>query len=690
MLFGTSYYNEYLPVQRLDEDIALMREAGFSFVRMGDSIWTQSEPREGQIDFSKFAFVVDKMHENGMKVVLMTPTYAIPAWLHRRYPEIMARYAKGDRAYYGGRQNVDITHPAYLYYAERIVRRMAAEFASHPAVIGWQIDNETRHGMLYNHGVFQKFIEYLKHKFGSVEKLNEIWGLSHWSHTLMDWEDLWTPDGNVNPGYDLEWRRFQASLVTKFLAWQAGIVREYARPDQFVTQDLVGGWGLGESDRYEIAQALDIIGENPYHSTQEGLEWPRKDSERMDRTGSLYIWTKGVPGLFFTGDLGRSARQSNFLVTELNAQSLGSSQQYPAYDGQWRQVAYTFISRGANALTYWHWHTLHYGSENQIVGILNHAFETGRCYREISQIGRELAQHGETLTDLQIDADVALLYSQDTRYAFEFQPLFQRPDEIAPDPNTYRRIFDAMYRACFDARAETAIVHPHQEFGQFPVLVVPTLYIADDNLLSRLISYAVGGGHLLLGFRSGYADEFARPRMQRAPGLLREAVGASYAEYSALLRPLALRNGAADFEIPETARALEWADGLELEGASALAYYDHPHFGRFPALTSQPFGKGRVTYLGTLPNPALGRAVVSWVLKQAGINPVGAGLPESVRLSRALTQDGRRLWFLTNWSWSPQTIKQLPVGGTDLFTGQLIPLGSTFDLVPWDIRILIQ
>ncbi|MDB5080610.1 MAG: hypothetical protein JWP00_2534 [Chloroflexi bacterium] len=691
MLFGASYYNEYLPVERLNEDIRLMKEAGFSFVRMGDSIWSQSEPREGQIDFDQFARVVDAMHEAGIKVVLMTPTYAIPPWLHRRHPEVMARYAKDQRAYYGARQNVDLTHPAYLFYAERIVRAMAERFASHPGVIGWQIDNETRHGMLHNHGVFQRFVEHLKSKFGTVDQLNEIWGLSHWSLRLTDWEDLWTADGNVNPGYDLEWRRFQAAIVTDFLAWQSAIVREYAKPGQFITQDLVGGTGLGESDRYEIAQVMDILSENPYHSTQDGLEIVDGEREsRLDRSEALWIGTQGAPGLFANGDFGWSGKQTNFLITEMNGQSMGNHQQFPAYDGQWRLPVYTYISRGANGLSYWHWHSLHYGSETHIAGVLNHDFEPGRAYREVSQIGHELAQHGDTLTDLQIEADVAVLYSQDSRYAFEFQPLFQTPDKIAPDPTSYHRIFDKFYRACFDARAETAIVHPKQDFSKFPLLVLPATYIADDALLEKFAAYAENGGHLLVSFRTGYADEYARPRWKRAPGILREAAGVSYTEYSALGRALPLRAGEGDFEVPEGARAEGWADGLELEGATALAYYDHPHFGRFPAITTKTFGKGRVTYIGTVPNQALGRAIITWALKQSGIQPLGAEYPAQVRLSRARKADGKQVYFLSNWSWAHQQLNQLPVGGTELFSGQAATRGGTLELGPWDMKIVVE
>ncbi len=688
MLFGASYYREYQPYDRLEDDIRMMGEAGVNFVRMGDSIWSLSEPEEGRFALEWLEPVLDALHRAGIKAALVTPTYAIPPWLHRKHPELMARYARGQRAYFGGRQNMDFTHPAYRYHAERIIRALIGRYAPHPAVIGFQVDNETGGGILHNPNVFARFVDHLKEKFGSVDRLNEIWGLNYWSHRLYDWADLWTPDGNTNPGYDLEWRCFQAKLTTDFLAWQVGIVREYARPDQFITQDLVGGHGRPNSDRYEIAQVVDIIAENPYHPTQDGLSIPSPSQaagvpEWMPETG---VWS-----LFFKGDLGRSGRQSNFLVTETNALSIdGSASNYPAYDGQWRQAAYTFISRGANAVAYWHWHTLHYGAETYWGGMLNHDYEPNRCFRELSRLGHELQRHGNRLTDLEVEAEVGFLYSQDSKYALEFQPCLTLPGQATPDARSYQRIFDACYRAFFDAHAQTAIFHPGQDFERLPVLVVPALYVAADALLERLVRYAEGGGHLVLIFRSGYADEFARARWHRAPGILRPAVGAGYSEYSNLTSPLRLRVMDGNLAVPDEARAEGWADGLELEGATALAFYDHPHFGRWPAITSQAFGRGRVTYLGTLPNPALGRSLASWVMAQAALQSRIANLPEAVRATTARNRDGERLWFLTNWSYTQQNLPELPIDGADLFNDAPIRRGEAITLEPWDARILVE
>ncbi len=692
MLYGVAYYHEYQPYERLAEDIRLMQEAGLTVVRLGESTWSSWEPDDGRFEFAWMDRVIDAMHEAGIKVILGTPSYAIPAWLHRKFPEIMARYERGTRAYYGARQNMNHAHPAYRFHVERVVRQLVSHYAQHPAIIGYQVDNETGSGLLFNPDVFQKFVDYLKDKFKSVDRLNEVWGLTYWSHRLRDWADLWTPDGNTNPGYDLEWRRFQATLVTDLLAWEKNIVKEYARPEQFVTQCVVGMHGRAESDVYDIAHEMDILAINPYHVTQDGLNLALGE----DRVFGLPEWMEqfqitnpSVWSMYLAGDFARGAKQTNFLITELNANSIGGSYcNYPNYDGQWRSVVYSFIARGANMVEYWHWHTLHYGIETYWGGVLNHDLEPGRCYAEVSQIAHELRDHDALLTDLKPDEDVAFLYSQDSKYGLEFMPSLPQADNVQPDKTSYRRTFDVFYEGFFAARAQCVVLHEEQDFEAYPVLVVPSLYIADDALLQRLAQYAANGGHLVLTFKSGYADEFARIRWQRAPGPLREAVGANYNEFSNLVTGLALKSGQSDFTFPADARATGWADGLQLEDATPLAYYDHPHFGRFPAIVSKTFGKGRVTYCGTLPNPSLSKALAQWVLAQAGITLPFADLPTVVRASSATATSGQKLHFYTNWSWDVQHVP-VSLDGSDLISGASIQSGASIELGAWDTKIVV-
>src|SRR5690606_24714478 len=164
-----------------------------------------------------------------------TPTYAAPPWLVRQLPEINVELRTGQKMGWGARQEINYAHPAFLFYAERIIRRIIARYAEHPAVVGYQVDNEPGMVPFANDQVFQRFVNHLRHEYGSVERLNKEWGLTYWSHLLSDWADLWRPDGNAQPQYSLAWRKFQAEITSTFISWQADIAREYKRDDQFVT-----------------------------------------------------------------------------------------------------------------------------------------------------------------------------------------------------------------------------------------------------------------------------------------------------------------------------------------------------------------------------------------------------------------------------------------------------------------------
>src|SRR5215207_10137646 len=213
VLFGAAYYHEYQPAPRLDTDLDLMAQAGFSVIRVGESVWTTWEPEDGRFDLDWLAPVLDGAHQ----------------------PEIGAEPSSGQPMPWGSRQEIDYTHPAFKFYAEQVVRKIVSRYAGHPAVIGYQVDNEPGMLLFHNNGVFQRFVDELRHTYQTVDALNEAWGLVYWSHKLSTWADLWTPEGNWQPQYDLAWRTFQAKLTTEFIAWQADIVREYARDDQFVT-----------------------------------------------------------------------------------------------------------------------------------------------------------------------------------------------------------------------------------------------------------------------------------------------------------------------------------------------------------------------------------------------------------------------------------------------------------------------
>lgn len=688
VLFGAAYYNEYQPYERLKTDLDLMVDAHFSVIRVGESVWSTWEPDNGRFDLDWLEPVLDGAHERGISVLLGTPTYAVPPWLVRLYPEITGERATGQRIGWGARQEADFTHPGFRFHAERVIRKIMERYADHPAVIGFQLDNEPGNELLHNHGVFQRFVDYLRLTYGDVETLNEEWGLVYWSHRLTSWADLWPPDGNVQPQYDVAWRRFQAQQTTEFIAWQAGIVREYSRPDQFVTTCIAYERPAVEDN--EITNALDVTAGNPYYAMQDGLMLP-------DQSHAGQFWSStGTWALYLSADRMYSSRQEPFLVTETNAHSIGFPWSIrPAFDGQWRQAAWALISRGATMIEYWHWHTLHFGAETYWCGVLPHNGKPGRTYREIARIGEELKTAGELVAGLIPDADVAMVYSMPSKWLMQKYPPLAR-DDGRPDARAYHGLFDPFYRGAFDAGQQVRILHaaqlaedPAALAAQHSVLVVPGLYIADDSLLDHLAAYAAAGGHLIIGPRTAYADREGRARTDLMPARLQEAAGVWYDEFSSLSDPVkVVSTSAAGLTLDDDAAGTRWIDGLQADGADVLAEYEHPHFGQWPAVTSRPHGQGRVTHVGTEPNLAMAKALLRWAVPHS--EPNWRSTSATITSTGATGRDGRRVRFLHNWSWETAAVN-LPVACRDVLQDQQrLSAGTLITLGAWDVRVFLE
>src|SRR5271154_5247248 len=226
VLYGVAYYHEYMPYDRLDADVALMKQAGISVVRMGESTWSLWEPEDGRFDYAWMDRAVDAMGKAGIKVIMGTPTYSIPPWLYKAHPDILARPLGGAPVFYGMRQNMDTDNSAFRFYAGRVIRNLVDHYRDSPTVIGWQIDNETSSYGASNPDVFAGFVDHLKSKFSTPENLNKAWFLNYWGQDIHSWDELPTRDSAQSTGYKLEWSRWQQMRVTNYLSWQAGLVRQ--------------------------------------------------------------------------------------------------------------------------------------------------------------------------------------------------------------------------------------------------------------------------------------------------------------------------------------------------------------------------------------------------------------------------------------------------------------------------------
>ena len=671
-LYGAAFYEEYMPEDRLEKDVQLMERAGINVVRVGESTWSLWEPEDGRFEFAWMDRIVERLARAHIRVIMGTPTYSIPPWMFKEHPEILVTRLDGQRATYGLRQNMDITNPAFLRYAERVIRKIAEHYRNNPAVIGYQIDNETSSNETAGPNVQAGFIRYLQDKFGTVDRVNRIWGLVYWGQSLHDWSEVPPRNGILNPGWKLEWDRYQDSLTTKYLAWQASLVREYSRPDQFVTQDFGGPTRLAVNE-HDVSNNLDIVAMNPYHPTQ----------DLYDGEGSSY-----------GGDFARSLKRTNYLVTEINAQTIGwdSRSQFPPWDGQLRQDVYLMAATGANMVEYWHWHSLHYGQETYWKGVLSHDLEPGRPYEEVSKTAHELVRIGSRLVGLKTSNKVALLYSNDSHRGIRYMPfLNSNPPGDMPWHQTdgYDLELRRLYRALYHLNAGVDFVFPDTtDLSMYKVVVVPPLYIASDELLHRLADYVRGGGILVLTPKSAFCNEYSSVRDTMAPGPLREAAGFHYQEFSNLTRPLTLKGD--PFHAGAGNEVSDWAEMLLLDTAKPLAYYDHPFFQRYPAITENAFGKGEVVYEGTILSDVLQKAVLARVLDHALLSGPDQKLPPGIAVKHGVNRAGKPLHYYFNFSASARPVVYAYGRGTELLSNRPVVSGAALSLEPWGVAIVEQ
>lgn len=674
VLYGVAYYPEYMPYDRLDQDVAMMQKAGITVVRVGESTWSSWEPRDGDFQFAWMQRVLDRLQQAGIRVILGTPTYSIPTWLYKEHPEILVTHNGAappltdpysptyppalTPGYYGPRQNYDFLNPYFRQHAERIIREIVSHFKDHPAVIGYQIDNETFPTGIPTKYMNAAFLERLKQKYKTPQTLNKIWGLTYWGQLVDTWDDLPPRDGILNSGYKLEWENFQHDVITEYLAWQAGIVNQYKRPDQFITQDFSGGVHTN-LNQWAIARNLDIVAENPYFETQKRLD---------GRT----IW--------LSGDLGRSLKQTNYLVTETNAQSIGwdSRTQYPMYPGQLRLVVYTHLAAGANMVEYWHWHSLHYGQETYWRGILSHDLQPNRTYAEMSRVAHELRRVGTQLVDLKADNKVAILVSTDSANAISYMPF--------SDTVNYVTVLRQMYDALYELNVEADFVPAGQrDLARYKVLLVPPLYSASDAELQQISDYVNNGGQVVMAFKSGFTDEHSTVRDALAPGPLRAVCGFYYQEFTNLAEPERLTPD--PFGVGDKNTGSVWEEFLVPETAKVLASFDDSYW-HFPAITRNQYGKGTLTYEGTYLTDTLQREVIRQVLKRVALNGPDQDLPPAVRVRHGRNRQGKVLHYYLNFSAEKQLIPYPYGNGSDLLTGIAIQHGQKLQLTPWDLAIV--
>ena len=669
LLFGAAYYDEYMPYDRLQQDVAMMKKAGINTVRIAESTWSTCEPQEGVFDFSHVERVMDAMEEVGINVIIGTPTYAIPTWMVKSHPDVMAETVNG-RGIYGARQIMDITHPVYRFYAERVIRKLMECTAHRKCVIGFQVDNETKYYGTAGKNVQEKFVKYLRKKFNNdLDAMNHEFGLDYWSNRINAWEDFPDVRGTINGSLGAEFEKFQRTLVDEFLSWQSDIVNEYRREDQFITHNFDFEWrgysyGVQpDVNHYHAAKALTIAGTDIYHPTQDDL------------TGAE---------IAFGGDMTRSLKRDNYLVLETEAQG------YPGwtpYKGQLRLQAYSHLANGANSVMYWHWHSIHNSFETYWRGLLSHDMQENAPYREACIIGNEFSRLGSHLVNLKKKNEVAILVSNEALTALKW---FGIEATAAGDHGIgYNDVVRWLYDTLFKMNVECDFVWPESDnLDQYKAIFVPALYAAPDELLEKLKQYTANGGTLVATFKTAFANENVKVSHEMQPHILSNCFGISYQQFTFPKNTGlsgSIINGTAK-DSDEKAEAKVFMELLMPQEAEVLASYDHYNWKEYAAITKNHYGKGTAIYIGCMTDDNTLKAVLTEALNSAEVEIPEYSWPVIVR--KGINDLNKCVRYILNYSAEEQNVVYHGADGTELFSEESVQDGDTVTVLPWNLKIV--
>lgn len=657
MYVGADYYPEHWTRDRWPIDAELMQKAGFNITRLAEFAWVNLEPEEGRYEFAWLDEAIDTLGKRGVKVILGTPTAALPPWTLRKYPEIMVQTATGSRLTWGMRKHNCFTCGVFRLLSDRVTRAMAEHYKNNPNVIGWQTDNEIGgHPMCYCHSCRTNFQDWCKNKYKTLAELNRAWGTHFWSQGFGQWCEIVPPDkiDEHNPHTWLDWKRFFSHLNVRFQKEQVDILRATC-PNHFITQNFMGLFS--EINYYDLADDVDFV------------SWDNYPVGGKPDMLNNYNAAMGA-------DIMRGLKRKNFWIMEQTSGSHGwGTLSRNPFPGEIRKITLQQFAHGADAQIWFRWRACTVGREQYWHGILGHDAKPGRRYEEAARTAKDLHTLSDHLKDTAVKADVAILYDYETYWALQTQPAYEE--------NKYHQVIGRYYQGLRRCGINVDMIRPGQDVSSYKLVLAPDLYIVRDSLARQIEAFIKNGGVFLADGRFAVKDETGLCHERTLPGLLSEALGLQIPEYEALRAGheyviTTKKDLAGDFT------AIHYADWIQPTTAEVLAGYSTWPMESYAAVTRNVFGKGTGYYFGTIARePAFYDGLIKELLRAAKI-PTEFTVPEGVEVS-VREGAGKRILFLINHTEQTQRVT-VPAGKQDLLNNT--KTGSTAELQAFDVAVI--
>lgn len=671
LFLGTDYYPEQWPREMWSRDVELMKEARINIVRLAEFAWSWLEPSPGKFSFDWLDEIIEKLGAKGIKVVLGTPTgTAPPIWFPKMYPDAFPVDDTGHKLRFGrdGAWMFYCPHnPNFLRCVERIVRAMVEHYKDNSNVYGWQIDNELMwpdpepHMVCYCEYTKEKFREWLKAKYGSIENFNKKCGNFCFPIQIYDdWGQVdppWPPLDQMNRGLALDWLRFRSDSLIRFAEFQANIIRSIA-PHQKVTTNLVS-WHI---DNFKMSKILDFVSYDSYpkHRSEPDPAW----------MAWHYDWF-------------RSMKNSNFWIMEMQSGMSAILGMMPR-PGEIRKWTYQAISHGANGVLYFCWRTKPWGVEQFWHGILGHDNRLNRRYHEVCKVGRELVQWGDRIAETTYECEVAILFSYDNVWSLQIER------------NAYGRgylddVF-SVYKGLWLNRIPTDIVDPSCDLSKYKVVFTPFCYIMTDEIASKLKNFVRNGGILISDARLAVKDEYNQVFTQPLPALLTDLFGITVDDYDIVtgeLRTVKFKDSSPILAGRELT-PITWVEALGVSDAETLATHVGTWLDGQPAVTRRKIGDGEAIYVGTFLQPNAWALIIQDLIKNGLIKPIACLEDQKVEVVKRWGKDYSLLFVINHADVSKEVTIELEKTYTVEVDEKIMESSAiTLKLNPDDVKIIM-
>ena len=628
MKLGVCYYPEHWPRERWETDAALMQQLGLSIVRLAEFAWTKMEPASGQYEWGWLDESIEILAAAGHQIILCTPTATPPVWLTRSHPDILRRGTDGRFRDHGTRRHYCPNSPTYRQHSQRIIRAMANRYAKHPALIGWQTDNEIGGGSTarcYCDNCATAFRRWLEARYGRIDTLNDAWGNEFWSQTYQSWDEIRPPDDRIdkqNPSHVLDYFRFSSDSFVEFQQEQIDILREID-PDHFVTHNFMGLYR--DLDQFDLTESLDFATWDAYPTAnpERWRRWLYPPGSDTSRDNPVYAYDVGEPAIMnMAHALTYGLKQRPFWIMEQQCGHINWGSINPAIrPGTPRLWTWQAVANGADAVLYFRWRATLFAHEQYHSGILRHDASPGDGYGDVEKLRDEMEQLNR-VTAVPPTAQVAILLDFDDLWAIQLQP-------HRHDFNYLRHLF-AYFDACQRLGIPVQIVPKTADLSAYSLVLAPTLHMPDDATVDQLTAYVSQGGTLLLGVRSGFKTTSNLVTDQPLPGPLRDLVGATVDSWQSVPELVAVGLETAVSPLTLEPTASYWIETLRPDSETTVAArYTTEQFAQKAAVTEKQTGEGQTVYVGFYPTPQQASQLLLWLANRLQIQPL-AQLPAGV------------------------------------------------------------